>query len=289
MAGSSSEIAVWVDGRVVAGDDAVVPALDHGLLVGDGVFETLKVVRGVPFAWRRHLARLHTSAARLALAVPLDDAGLRAAADGVIAVAGLGGAPGRLRVTVTSGAGPLGSLRGEGPGRVVLAVQPMAPWEPATAVAVSPWTRNPGDPLAGAKSTSYAGNVAALAWAATRRPPAGEALFTVTGTGALSEGTGSNLFVAVAGRLHTPSLATACLAGVTRALVVELLEGAVAERDDLTVGELRAADEAFLTSSTRDVQPISVVDGHRLGAVPGPLTEAVAAAYAAVVERDLDP
>jgi branched-chain amino acid aminotransferase len=196
--------------------------------------------------------------------------------------------PVRLRLTVTGGAGPLGSQRPTGPGSVVLAVGPVVATPPAANVAVSPWSRNPADPLAGAKTTSYAGNVVALAWAASRRPRADEALFTVAGTGALSEGTGTNVFVAVDRALHTPSLATACLAGVTRALVLEAL-GNVVERDDLSVDELRRASEAFLTSSVRDVHPIAAVDGVALSACPGPLTRAAAGAFAALAAHDLDP
>ncbi len=181
-----------------------------------------------------------------------------------------------------------GSGRPRGPATVVIAVGRPTAWPPTVAVAVSPWTRNPHDPLAGAKTTSYGGNVVALAWAASQRPAAGEALFTVAGTGALSEGTGSNVFVAVGGVLHTPSLATACLAGVTRSLLVETL-GDVVERDDLSVEELRGATEAFLTSATRGVQPVELVDGAALASCPGPLTKAAAEAYATLLSADPDP
>ncbi len=99
---------VWVGGQRV--DDASISPLDHGYLVGDGVFETLKTIDGTPFALTRHLARLRRSAAGLDLLVP-DDATIRAAIDAVLAGAAVG--PGRLRITVSSGAGPLGSGRGD--------------------------------------------------------------------------------------------------------------------------------------------------------------------------------
>jgi branched-chain amino acid aminotransferase len=277
---------VWINGRLVAPMDATVRATDHGLIVGNGVFESIKVVAGAPFALSRHLARLHASAHRLGIQVSVPDTELRAAAGAVIAAGGV--RTGKLRITVTGGPGPLGSGRPDGPATVVIALGPATAWPPTAAVAVCPWTRNPSDPLAGAKTTSYGGNVVALAWAAHQDPPADEALFTVAGTGALSEGTGSNVFVAVQGALHTPSLATACLAGVTRALVIEAI-GNVVERDDLHVNELRHAEEAFLTSATRGVQPIAVVDGAVLAAAPGPLTKAAAAAYAALVASTSDP
>ena len=124
-----------------------------------------------------------------------------------------------------------------------------------------PWVRNERSAVAGAKTISYAENVVALARAHERG--ADEALFANT-VGALCEGTGTNVFVVQGGRVRTPSLATGCLAGITRELVLELID--VEETDALTLDDLRGADEAFLTSSTRDVHPIASVDG---AAAPG--------------------
>jgi branched-chain amino acid aminotransferase len=98
--------AVWLNGSVVSPADAKVSVFDHGLTVGDGVFETLKLIGGRPFALGRHLARLHRSATGLGLDVPLSDAKLRAAVDEVVAAAGPDA--GRLRITLTGGPGPLG-------------------------------------------------------------------------------------------------------------------------------------------------------------------------------------
>jgi branched-chain amino acid aminotransferase len=201
--------AVWVDGGLVDPASASVSAFDHGLTVGDGVFETLRVYRGTPFALRRHLDRLARSAAGLALPVP-DRAELERACAEVVAAAGL--AEARLRLTVTGGPGPLGSPRGEAPPTVVAAVAPLAPVSPAAAVAVAPWPRNERGPLAGLKTTSYAENVVLLAWADERG--AEEAIVADT-TGRLCEGTGANVFVVHDGRLRTPTLASGCLAGVT--------------------------------------------------------------------------
>ena len=110
----------------------------------------------------------------------------------------------------------------------------------------------------------------------------------MAGTGALSEGTGSNVFVAVDGVLHTPSLATACLSGVTRGLLIETL-GDVVERDDIRVSDLRGTTEAFLTSATRGVQPIELVDGAALASCPGPLTKAAADAFTTLLAAHSDP
>jgi branched-chain amino acid aminotransferase len=133
------------------------------------------------------------------------------------------------------------------------------------------------------KTISYAENVVALAYA--RERGAGEAIFGNLG-GDLCEGTGTNVFLGTRGQLFTPPLSAGCLPGVTRDLLLQLID--VAE-EEIPLAALAQADEAFLTSSTREVQPIDAVDGHRLRTAPGPLTRAAAAAFRALVERDLDP
>jgi branched-chain amino acid aminotransferase len=272
---------VWVNDRLVALDEAAVSPLDHGVTVGDGIFETLQVVRGEPFAARRHLVRLRRSAAGLGLTGLPDDDELRGAMAAVIAANQV--AAGRLRLTVTGGVSPLGSDRGDAGPSVLVAVAGLPPWEAATAVVTVPWRRNEHSAVAGLKTTSYAENVVALAYAHDRG--GSEAIFANT-AGELCEGTGSNVFVVHDGRLCTPPLPGGCLAGITRELVCELVDV-----DELTLPltALAEADEAFLTSSTRDVQPIRLVDGAALAACPGPRTEAAAAALAALMAEDLDP
>ena len=271
---------LWLNGSLVPADSACVPVSDHGLTVGDGVFETLKTYGGRPFAVQRHLERLASSAAGMGLAAPPADV-LRAALDAVVAANDLGDAA--VRITVTSGPGPMGSGRGSA-GPTVLVVPAALPvWPPSVDVAVVPWPKNERGALAGLKTTSYGENVVALAWA--RERGAAEAIFANL-AGDLCEGTGSNVVLGVGGRLVTPPLSSGCLAGVTRALVVDAC-GVVEE--DLPVSALAEADEAFLTSTTREVQPIAAVDGRALPACPGPLTAAAAAALAAIVARDPDP
>jgi len=266
----------WVDGALVDAARAKVAADDHGFTVGDGVFETVKVVGGRPFALTRHLDRLHASARALDLAAPSAEA-LRLAVAELLAAnaAELGDAPARLRVTVTGGPSPLGSARGTAPPTVVLATAPIAPWPGEVDVAVVPWRRNEHGALVGVKSTSYAENVRALAYAAQRG--AAEAVFANT-AGELCEGTGSNVFVGLGGRLVTPPLAGGCLPGVTRALLLEWTDAR--EVDEPLADVLDNASEAFLASTTRDVLPVRAVDGRALPAAPGPLTRAAAAVFA---------
>ena len=271
---------LWVDGGLVDEAEARVSPFDHGLLTGDGIFETLRITRGQPFAARRHLDRLARSAAGIRLPCPPAPAVLAAMHEVIGANAMV---EGRLRVTVTGGPSALGSDRAAVDPTVIVACGPLPAWPPAADVAVSPWPRNERSPLAGVKSTSYGENVVALARARDRG--AGEAVFANL-AGHLCEGTGTNVFLGVGGRLLTPPLSSGCLAGVTRELVLELAD--ILE-DDLPLAALASADEAFLTSSTRDVQPIRAVDGRPLPVCPGPLTQAVADAFRALVARDDDP
>jgi len=271
---------VWVDGEVVPAEQARISPFDHGLTVGDGVFETLKVVGEVPFAMRRHVARLARSAGALGLPAPSEEVVRRAAAE-VIAANEL--ADGRLRITLTAGPGPLGSNRGTDGTTLVLAVSGLPTTPPHTDVQTVEWPRNERGALVGLKTTSYAENVVALAYALERG--ASEAIFANT-IGNLCEGTGSNIFVGIGGRLITPPLSAGPLAGITRELVLEVTR---AVEEDLPLSALLGADEAFLTSSTRDVQAIRAVDGHELATWPGPLTTAAAAAFGAVAGSDLDP
>jgi branched-chain amino acid aminotransferase len=273
---------IWIDGALMPVDEARISPLDHGLIVGDGVFETLRVYDGVPFAWRRHVERLQASARALALHVP-DVASLRDAATAVLAANDLRDA--RLRVTVTSGPAPPGSSRKSASRPIVFIVAtPFEPAPPTADVVIAPWTRNERGATAGLKTISYAANVRALAYAEARG--ASEAIFANT-RGNLCEATGSNVFLVLDGRLVTPPPGAGCLLGVTRALLLELCHDC--EERDVPVEALAAADEAFLSSTTREVQSIAHVDGHALPAKPGPVATSLAAAFAALVARDLDP
>ena len=274
-----------MNGRMVAPDDPHLRVDDHGVLVGDGVFETLLVVRGsskvAAFAVGRHLERLRRSAQALRFECPYSDDDLRAAIDQCLAVAPGAGV---VRVTSTSGGGPLGSKRGEERASAIVVAGNQPPdYQPGAAVAVVPFARNERGAMAGIKTTSYAENVLALAEA--RRRGASEAIFADT-RGRVSEGTGSNIFWSDGERLHTPPLDTGCLAGVTRELIMERVD--VAETH-LPVEDLPLVPEAFLASSTRSVQSIGRIDDTDLPVVDGELTATAAAAMAHLIANDIDP
>lgn len=263
---------VWINGNLLSDPTApAVPVTDHGLTVGDAVFEAVKVVDGQPFALQRHLDRLERSAAGLGL-VGLDPEQVRR---GVHAV--LEGDPmplGRLRITVTGGNAPLGSGRGTDPVTVIVVASPMDPAAETTAVVTVPWPRNERGALAGLKTTSYGENVLALARA--REAGASEAIFANL-AGHLCEGTGTNVFYVVDGEVRTPTLASGCLAGVTRALLIEWF-GATEVDEPIEVAA--GAEEIFLVSTTRDVQGVHRWDDRTLPA-PGPVTQQAAKAWAA--------
>jgi branched-chain amino acid aminotransferase len=146
-----------------------------------------------------------------------------------------------------------------------------------------PWTRNERGALTGLKTTSYAENVVALARA--HEHGASEALFGNT-AGRLCEGTGSNVFVVLDGEIHTPPLASGCLAGITRALTIEWTG---AKETDLPMDVLARADEIFLTSTLRDVQAVHRVDDRELHGVPGPVTAKAMRIFDERSGHDLDP
>ena len=262
----------WINGELLSDPKApAVPVTDHGLTVGDAVFEAVKVVDGQPFAFQRHLDRLVSSAEGLGL-VGLDPEAVRR---GVAAV--LEGDPlplGRLRITVTGGNAPLGSGRGTDPLTVIVVASPMEPAAETTAAITVPWPRNERGALAGLKTTSYGENVVALARA--QQQGASEAVFANL-AGNLCEGTGTNVFYVVDGELRTPTLASGCLAGVTRALVIEWFG---AREVDEPIEVAANAEEIFLVSTTRDVQGVHRWDDRERPA-PGPVTTEAAAAWRA--------
>jgi branched-chain amino acid aminotransferase len=273
-------VRIWLDGGLREAESARVSAFDHGLTVGDGVFETVKAVDGRPFALTRHLDRLARSARGLGLPEPdLDE--VRHACAAVLEANPM--PLGRLRITFTGGQGPLGSDRGDHGPTLLVALGATTRRPDATAVITVPWTRNERGALTGLKTTSYAENVVALARA--RERGASEALFGNT-VGRLCEGTGSNIFVVLDGEIHTPPVAAGCLAGITRALTAQWTGAA---ETDLPLDVLERADEIFLTSTLRDVQAVHRVDDRELPRAPGPVTAKAMRIFEERAGNDLDP
>ncbi|WP_395744735.1 aminotransferase class IV [Prosthecobacter sp.] len=275
----------WINGRIVSTAEARISPFDHGILVGDGVFETLVARRGRPFTPTRHWRRLVASAQAMNITPPEFDAYLSAM---LATMQANDLTEARVRVTLTSGDGPLGSDRGESPPTMTVAATPLKPWPPTDTVMTVPWTRNERGALAGIKSISYGDNVRALALA--HGEGAGEAIFANT-RDELCEGTGTNIFIVAAGKVHTPPLSSGCLAGVTRALVLEACAAAGIAVDEtaIPIAMLHTCDEAFLTSSTRDVHPLAKIDQRPMPGVSGAITQRVARAFQDFVAGRDDP
>jgi branched-chain amino acid aminotransferase len=227
-----------LDGAVLPAADAVVPATDDGLLRGDGAFEVLRLYGGRPFALEEHLERLARSAANLRLPLELD--AVRADAARLLDAAAGEPDPGALRIVVTRG------------GRRLLLTESLP--EHAPAIRLASVTYAPVRLLDGVKSLSYAANMLATRLAQERG--ADEALL-VTPHGRVLEAPTSSIFFVAGGVVRTPPLSDHILASITRALVIEL---ASAREQSCTLEELLAADEAFLVSTTRELQPVASVD-----------------------------
>jgi branched-chain amino acid aminotransferase len=273
----------WLNGDLLTDPtQGAIAVTDHGFTVGDGVFEAVKTIDGVPFALGRHLDHLERSAAGLGLPAPdLDD--VRRGVEAVLTDGAADDPMGRLRITWTAGPHPMGSGRGGGPPTLAVAYSAISHPAPATTVVTVPWTRNEHGATAGLKTTSYAENVIALAYAAERGGT--EAVFANT-AGNLCEGTGSNVFYVVDGELRTPTLDAGCLAGVTRDLVIAWC--GAREVDEPLTAVLATASEVFLVSTTRDVQAVSRWDDRDLPA-PGPVTRRCAETWAAREAETMAP
>ncbi len=277
-------MSAWVStaGGLINTGGATVSIFDHGVTVGDGVFETILVRDGQPVALTRHLRRLERSCSILGLAFPGHGA-IASAVDAVIASEEHARVLGRLRVTITGGSGPLASDRGGQAPTWFVALAETTPWPDTTTAIVVPWRRNENSPVTGAKTTSYAENVVALQWA--QGQGFSEGLFLNT-RGEVCEGTSTNVFVVSRGGVFTPPLTSGCLPGITRELVLEWTD---AQERNLTETDVLAAEEIFLTSSTRDVHPVV-----RLGSTwdrngVGPVTADIRQAFAMEMLKNSDP
>jgi branched-chain amino acid aminotransferase len=229
-----------LDGEIMPAEQAVIPATDEGLLRGDGIFEVIRLYDGRPFALEDHLARLERSAANLRL--PVDLEAVRSDAHRLLAEASGGANHELLRIVLTRG------------GRRLLLTEPLPPTPER--IRLGSITYSPTRILDGVKSLSYAANM--LASRLARERGFDEALL-VTPHGRVLEAPTSSIFWVKDGAILTPPLDDHILASITRAAVIEL--GSASE-SPCTLDDLRAADEAFVASTTREVQPVAAVDEH---------------------------
>ena len=253
-----------LDGEIMPAETARIPATDEGLLRGDGAFEVIRVYDGRPFALEDHLRRLQRSAVSLRL--PLELEAVRADAHRLLAHAGPAAGRELLRIVLTRG------------GRRLLLTEPLTPGP--RRIRLGTVTYAPTRVLDGVKSLSYAANM--LAGRLARERGFDEALL-VTPHGRVLEAPTSSIFWVKDGAISTPPLDEHILASITRAAVIELTG---AHECACTLTELTGADEAFLASTTREVQPIAAVDEHVFDPA-SPVTGQAAAALSARIRAAL--
>ena len=281
---------MYVAGRFVDAEDATVSALDAGLLLGAGLFETLRIYGGRPFRLGAHLARLRESSEFLRIFVGESDASFAEIIDHLVEANAVPDA--RVRITATRG--PLAAeLEDDSapPATLIVSAGPMTPYpaqayERGVTVVVSHLRANETDPTTFHKTTGYMKNLLALRDA--HRARATEALLFNT-QGRLAEGAISNVFIVTGGRLLTPPVEEGLLPGITRAAVLELAAavGVPAEQRPLSAREVLDADEVFLTNSIMEILPVGRIEKKEIGdGRPGPVTRKLAEAYKALVTRE---
>jgi len=276
---------VWLNGRVIDEDEARIAPTDHGFLVGDGIFETLRSYGGVPFAVADHAERLATGAGVLGIEAPPPEL-FEEAVRAVLEANSLTDA--RIRATLTSGPGPPGLARGSGPPTFLVSARPMTPWPPTASAIVSATVRHDeSSPLAAVKTIGLADSL--MAQREARERGADEA-FLLNSAGEIVEATTANVFIVLDDRLETPPPGSGCLLGITRERLIALsrkVENPVV-MPPIRPLALKAATEIFLTSSTREVQPVVELDGRPVGdGRPGPVTKQLAAAFSEHVQAEV--
>ena len=284
-----------INGFITTLERAVVPVSDHGFLYGDSVYETVRTYGRRPFLLRQHMERLSRSAGAIRLALPWSPEHLAEQIDRTIdAAIAADGVQHEfaIRIMATRGPGPLGYDPDLCPAPtlaiIVRRLHPPESMQPAQGVPViiSSVRRNPIESLdPRIKSSNLLNNI--LAAQQAKDAGAFEALLFNT-AGELAEGTLTNIFVARGGRIMTPSVDCGILSGVTRELVFELASasGMRVEEGHYRRELLDEADEIFLTSTTREIVPVSHLDGRSVGAGrPGPVTLRLMELFAARIEQ----
>jgi branched-chain amino acid aminotransferase len=281
---------VSIDGHVVDSGEARVSVFDRGFLYGDSVFEVFRTYGGVPFAEREHLERLERSADRLMIPMPVSIETLSSEVCATLDAAGEG--EWYVRVVISRGTGPLtyDPSTATAPLRVIIAapisVPPREHYERGIGVSLLHASRPTDDERAsGAKASNYLANLLAVHEA--KQKGAQEALM-LGRQGQILEGASSNIFIVKNGKVRTPEPQPGILIGITRATVLAAaaIEGIEFEEAEVRPEDLYGADEAFITSSIREVMPVVSADGRTIGSgTPGPLTKRLHDGYLRAVAQ----
>jgi len=281
---TSTKVFLSTMGRVVDPEDAKISVFDRGFLYGDSVYETLRTTGGKALEFPRHMKRLAMSAASIGFVVPHSNEEIAAAIAATHTETG--NEESYVRVVVTRGSGPIAlDPRTSASPTLVVMVAPLrlpspADYERGVAVVVVSVDKRVGglvDP--GIKTGNYLANILALQTAIDRR---GDDAILCSPSGEIAEGSTSNVFLVRDRQIRTPHVETGLLAGITRAIICEIAAGTESpvEEGNVSLAELRAADEIFLTSSVRGVMPVTRLDGQTVsGGTIGPVTQLIRARY----------
>jgi branched-chain amino acid aminotransferase len=282
-----------VNGEIVPLEKARVPVLDNGFLFGDSVYEVLRTYRGRPFESGRHFRRMRASAERLGISVPLSNDALLDRVRALLERAG--DLESYIRIVVTRGVGTSSYDFDAVEGPTVVMIQkelrPPTPRHYTHGIHVSAVDvrRNHARSLDPAiKSSNLLNNILALREAHRR---GAEEPVLLNHEGQVAEGASTNVFVVRDGTLVTPPLWAGILGGITREVVLELAatHQIPAREDALELRALFDADEAFLSSTTREVMPIRQVDDQVIGdGHPGPVTRQLMDAFRAYAPAHCD-
>jgi len=278
---------VFLNDKLVDSDKACISVTDSGFLYGAGLFETMRSHNGVVFALADHLDRLFVSAEVLSINNPYDREYVAEAINKVLSANKLTDA--RLRLTLTNG--PMTESEQRRKSTLLITAAKFRSYPPeyykkGVMVVLCPFRQNPIDPVSGRKTTSYFSRMIALNLAHQKR--AAEALwFTVDNR--LAEGCISNVFLVKDSKLYTPPVKTPVLPGVARKTVCQLASQNSIEliEKDLTIDEVLAAEEIFLTNVIMQVMPINKVEKHTVGdSLVGPVTKKMQTCFDQLVKSE---
>ncbi|MCK6627332.1 MAG: branched-chain-amino-acid transaminase [Anaerolineae bacterium] len=283
---------VYLNGQFVSKEEARVSIFDHGYLLGDGIFETLRAYGGVIFKLEEHLQRLFNSAKYMMLTIPVSKAELTDLAYQTLAKSSLQDA--YLRITVSRGVGERGinpDFCKEPTLSIIVKEVPEYPPESyavgieAMIVGVRKMSHESLSPQI--KSCNYQNNILAKIELNQRGLLEG---FLLNHEGYLAEGTVSNVFIVKNGNILTPSPACGCLEGITRQTVIELAQKELqlgVQETQLTRYDLYTADECFITNTIMELMPVVNIDGRVVGnGQPGALTRQLHALFQALARSE---
>ena len=261
---SEPYLPVYVNGVLMPVDEARVSVFDRGFTRGDGLFETMRAYGGRAFMLDEHLARLDRGLETLRFPVRTADLDVEFAVKETLRAAGLKSA--RVRAQITRGVGTTEfTARADAPPTVVVSVQPITdqPLRPLNVIIAS-IRRDELSPLAGIKTINYIPSI--LARMEAEEAGADDAIL-LNYAGFVAEGCASNVFVVRSGTILTPDLASGVLPGIVRKVVLEIASdlGIPASEQPIEPALLESADEIFLTSSTREIAPVAVLNGKQVG------------------------